>query len=94
MRGPFFVYIMTNVSGTLYIGVTNNLERRVFEHRMKQADGFTRKYNITMLVYCEEFDSIRDAIGREKQLKNWSRAKKVTLIERENPAWLDLSAEW
>lgn len=94
MGGPFFVYITTNVLRTLYIGVTNNLERRVFEHRLKQADGFTRKYNVAMLVFCEEFDSIRDAIGREKQLKNWSRAKKITLIERENPQWLDLSAEW
>lgn len=94
MRGPFFVYIMTNVSHTLYIGVTGNLERRVFEHREKRADGFTRSYNITMLVYCEEFDSVRDAIGREKQLKNWSRTKKVALIERGNPEWLDLSAGW
>ncbi len=90
----FFVYIMTNVSRTLYIGVTNSLERRVHEHRMKQADSFTRKYNITMLAYFEEFDSIRDAIEREKQLKNWSRTKKVTLIERENPEWRDLSAGW
>jgi len=66
----------------------------VFEHRLKQADGFTRRYNITMLAYCEEYDSIRDAIAREKQLKNWSRAKKIALIERENPEWQDLSAEW
>ncbi len=61
---------------------------------MKQDDSFTRKYNITMLAYFEEFDSIRDAIEREKQLKNWSRTKKVTLIERENPEWRDLSAGW
>ncbi len=94
MKKQFFVYIMTNVSRTLYIGITNSLERRVHEHRIKEADGFTRKYNITMLAYFEEFDSIRDAIEREKQLKNWSRAKKVTLIERENPEWRDLSAGW
>ncbi len=94
MPRQFYVYLMTNISRTLYIGVTNNLERRVHEHRKKEADGFTRKYNITMLAYFEEFDSIRDAIEREKQLKNWSRTKKVTLIERENPEWRDLSAGW
>ncbi len=94
MPRQFYVYLMTNISRTLYIGVTNNLERRVHEHRKKEADGFTRKYNITMLVYFEEFDSVREAIGREKQLKNWNRAKKVTLIERENPEWRDLSAGW
>lgn len=94
VRGPFFVYIMTNMSRTLYIGVTNDLERRVFEHRSKVAGGFTRRYNITMLAYCEEFDSIRNAIEREKQLKNWNRAKKIVLFERENPEWRDLSAGW
>ncbi len=89
-----YIYIATNKSRTLYIGVTNNLERRMWEHRQKIGSKFAAKYNITQLVYYETFDDIRDAIAREKQLKKWRRGKKVWLIERENPDWKDLSADW
>jgi len=90
----FFAYIVSNASRTLYVGVTNNLERRIHEHRAKGADSFTRKYNITLLVHAEEFSQVGDAIAREKQLKGWSRARKIALIEKGNPAWNDLSAGW
>jgi putative endonuclease len=90
----YFVYILAGPAGTLYIGVTNNLERRVWQHKEKAADGFTKRYNVTMLVYVETFSDPGSAIAREKQLKKWSRAKKVALIESLNPQWLDLSAEW
>ena len=83
---------MTNRSGTLYTGVTNDLERRVHEHRHKLVDGFTKRYNITILVYCEATGSIEAAIAREKQIKGWRRSKKVALIESMNPTWEDLSA--
>jgi putative endonuclease len=89
-----YVYILTNVSRTLYIGVTNDLERRMAEHRRKMSPGFTRAYNVTLLVHVEPFTSASDAIAREKQLKRWSREKKVRLIESENPAWRDLAADW
>jgi len=78
----------------LYVGVTNNLERRVHEHKQKLIPGFTSDYNVSRLVYFEEFGDIRDAIAREKQLKNWRRDKKVALIEQENLAWDDLAASW
>ena len=90
----YYVYIMSNVSKTLYIGMTNNLERRVAEHRSKQNNGFAKQYNTTMLVFMEEFADPSSAIAREKQLKNWSRAKKFWLIERENPEWRDLAHDW
>ncbi len=90
----FFVYVLSNVSRTLYIGFTNDLQKRVWQHRQKQADSFTRDYNITMLVFLEEFARADDAIAREKQLKNWRREKKVWLIEQENPDWLDLAHDW
>ena len=90
----YYVYIMSNVSRTLYIGVTNDLERRVFEHKSKLTDGFTRKYNLTMLVYFEETNDVNSAIEREKQLKGWIRKRKVTLIESLNPGWKDLSSDW
>ena len=90
----YYVYIMTNGVRTLYIGVTNDLTRRVYEHRQKLADGFTNKYNITMLVHYEVTTDVQSAIAREKQLKGWRRSKKVDLIERVNPAWVDLSLEW
>ena len=88
-----YVYIATNKSKTLYIGVTNNLERRMWEHKQGMGSKFT-KYNITRLAYYEAFDDIRDAITREKQLKRWRREKKVWLIERENPGWSALSSGW
>jgi len=90
----FYVYILSNVSRTLYIGFTNDIQKRVWQHRQKQADGFTRDYNITMLVHIEEFARADNAIAREKQLKNWRRDKKIWLIERENPTWLDLAHDW
>ena len=89
-----YVYIVTNKSKTLYIGVTNDLERRMWEHRQGIGSKFAAKYNITQLVYYETFEDIRDAIAREKQLKRWRREKKAWLIERENPGWSDLSANW
>ena len=90
----YYVYIMTNKSGTLYTGVTNNLERRVYQHKHKMIDGFTKKYNITRLVYYEVGNDIRAAIAREKQIKGWLRRKKIALIESMNPEWQDLSEEW
>jgi len=88
------VYIMTNRSRTLYAGVTNDLIRRVHEHKQKLADGFTKKYNITILAYYEVTPDVRSAIAREKQIKGWLRSKKIALIESMNPEWNDLSAEW
>ena len=90
----YYVYIMTSRSGTLYTGVTNNLFRRVEEHKRHTARGFTAKYNIERLVYCESTDSIDSAIVREKQIKGWRRERKVALIESMNPEWYDLSLEW
>ncbi len=90
----YYVYLMANVSRTIYTGVTNNLERRVYEHKEKTAPGFTSSYNINRLVYYEDFADIRDAIAREKQIKGWLRAKKIALIESVNPKWNDLSEEW
>jgi putative endonuclease len=90
----YYVYIMTNKSGTLYTGVTNDLLRRVYEHKHKLIPGFTSKYNITCLVYYEATADIRAAIAREKQIKGWLRSKKIALIESVNPTWKDLSAEW
>ncbi|MDD5504137.1 MAG: GIY-YIG nuclease family protein [Candidatus Omnitrophica bacterium] len=87
----YFVYIMTNHSKTLYTGVTNNLERRVLEHKNNSNKGFTKKYNIDKLVYYETTDNIEDAITREKRIKGWSREKKIALIETLNPNWHDLS---
>ena len=86
--------MMSNVSRTLYVGVTNDLQRRVYEHKQKLTPGFTRKYNLTLLVYFETTSDIRAALTREKQIKGWLRAKKVALIESINPNWLDLSTEW
>jgi LmbE family N-acetylglucosaminyl deacetylase/predicted GIY-YIG superfamily endonuclease len=87
------VYILSNASKTLYIGMTNNLEVRWDAHRRKTGSGFTRAYNVTMLVYVETYTDPLSAIAREKQLKNWTRAKKIALIEKSNPQWLDLSAD-
>ena len=87
----YFVYIMTNKSGTLYTGVTNNLERRIYEHQQHLVKGFTNKYKIEKLVYFEETNDINAAISREKQIKGWLRKKKIALIESMNPGWKDLS---
>ena len=86
-----WVYILTNHSNrVLYTGVTNDIVRRTFEHRLKLTDGFAEKYNAYKLVYAEETSSIDSALAREKQIKGWSRAKKVALIEAMNPEWRDL----
>jgi putative endonuclease len=90
----YYVYIMTNESGTLYTGVTNNLERRVSEHKQTLIHGFTKKYNITRIVYYETFPDIRSAIEREKQIKSWRRRKKLDLIVSMNLRWRDLADEW
>ena len=87
----YYVYIMSNKSKTLYTGVTDDLERRVYQHKNKLIDGFTKKYKITILVYYEETTDIRSAIAREKQIKGWRRSKKIALIESMNPQWNDLS---
>lgn len=94
MMNQYYVYIMTNRSKTLYTGVTNDLMRRVYEHKNKMIDGFTKKYNIINLVYYEETNDIQTAIAREKQIKGWLRGKKIALIESVNPKWNDLSEGW
>lgn len=88
------IYILASRSRTLYVGVTSNLHKRVWQHKNKVFDGFTSKYNIVRLVYFENYDDMRVAINREKQLKRWSRKKKLFLIEKLNPTWIDLSEEW
>lgn len=85
---------MTNKSKTLYTGVTNDSQRRVFEHKNKLIAGFTKKYNITRLVYYEVTNDVKSAIIREKQIKGWLRSKKIALIESVNPQWKDLSEGW
>jgi len=88
----YYIYILTTKNNAmLYIGVTNDLQRRLYEHKNKLIDGFTKKYNINRLVYYEEYKEIEEAIAREKQLKSWTRIKKEKLIEKENPEWKDLS---
>jgi putative endonuclease len=87
----YHVYILSNPSRTLYIGVTNHLARRIYEHKEGRGSDFTTRYKVDLLVYCEAFEQIRDAILREKQLKGWTRVKKIALIESLNPDWKDLS---
>ena len=94
MTKQYYVYIMTNRSRTLYIGMTSDLERRVYQHKHGLLPGFTSRYKMTQLVYYEVGDDVRVAIAREKQLKGWLRAKKIALIESMNPEWDDLSAGW
>ncbi|NNC50998.1 MAG: GIY-YIG nuclease family protein [Flaviramulus sp.] len=91
----YYLYILTNKkNGTLYIGVTNNLERRMFEHKNKFVEGFTKQYGLNKLVYFETFQYINDAIKREKNMKKWKRDWKISLIEKDNPNWDDLSSDW
>jgi len=87
----YYVYIMASRSRVLYTGVTNDLARRVDEHKRGVNAGFTSRYRITRLVYFEEFGDIRDAIAREKQVKSWTRTRRVGLVERRNPFWQDLT---
>lgn len=91
----YYVYLLTNWNHrVIYVGVTNNLQRRIYEHKNKIIQGFTEKYNINKLVYFETAIDIRAAIAREKQIKRWRRAKKTRLVETVNPDWLDLSEEF
>ena len=89
-----FVYIMTNRSGTLYVGVTNDIARRVREHRARRPGSFTTRYRLDRLVYVEETESVRAAIAREKQIKGWVRRRKLALVAAANPTWADLAASW
>ena len=90
----YWVYIMTNRSMTLYIGVTGNLERRMYEHRNGLIPGFASRYLITRLIHAEPFADVRQAIAREKELKGWRRERKLALVEESNPEWHDLAEEW
>src|ERR1041384_1236605 len=90
----FSVYILSSRSRNLYVGVTNDLVKRVYQHKTKMLGGYTSRYNIDRLVYFEEYPTAEQAITREKELKDWRRELKIELIERENPAWEDLSAGW
>ena len=90
----YYFYLMASASGVLYAGVTNNVQRRVSEHKQKKVPGFSARYNVKNLVYFEMFGDIRAAIRREKQVKGWLRKKKIALIQSMNPQWKDLSADW
>lgn len=91
----YYVYLLASKrNGTLYIGITNNLIRRVFEHKHNLVEGFTSKYGVHMLVHYEETENIESALQREKQLKKWNRKWKLELIEKVNPEWKDLSKDW
>jgi putative endonuclease len=90
----YWVYILTNRTRTLYLGVTNDLERRLYEHENHLTPGFTSRYAINRLVYAEEFDDVTAAIEREKEIKKWRRSMKVALIESVNPKWRDLRLDW
>ncbi len=87
----YFVYIMTNHSGTLYTGVTNDLTRRVYEHKTQASGSFTRKYRMNKLLYFEQTGDILSAIEREKQIKGWRRSRKLEMIKSQNPRWIDLA---
>ena len=90
----YFVYILSSKTKRLYIGVTNDLQRRVAQHKSREVEGFTSQYNIDQLVYYEETNDVRAAISREKQLKGWMRIRKIQLVQDMNPDWEDLSADW
>jgi putative endonuclease len=93
-EGFYFTYIVASRSHTLYIGITGSLLKRVFQHKRKLHEGFSATYNCTRLVWFERYVGPGNAIAREKQLKGWTRAKKIALIEKANPTWSDLSKEW
>lgn len=95
MANTYYVYLLTNWNNTvMYVGMTNNLERRMYEHKEKLVKGFTQKYNINKLVYFEETQEVNAAIMREKEIKKWRREKKDSLVNGENPQWKDLSLEF
>ena len=91
---PYYVYIMNSPSSTLYTGVTNDLQRRVYEHKHKIVEGFTKKYNVVRLAYFEETSDIKAAIEQEKEIKAWRRSKKIASIKSVNPQWKDLAEDW
>lgn len=93
-RKTYSAYILASRSLNFYIGITSNLHQRVWQHKLHIYEGFTSKYNIDRLVYYENYDDVHKAIAREKQLKGWRRAKKIWLIKKLNPTWLDLSEGW
>jgi putative endonuclease len=90
----YWVYIMASASGTLYVGMTNDLGVRVRQHKTGDIEGFSKRYHCDRLVYYESYDWVHRAIGREKQLKGWRRSKKIALIGSKNPRWKDLSESW
>jgi putative endonuclease len=91
----YYVYILANKpNGTLYIGMTNDLQRRIFEHKSGEIEGFTQKYEVKKLMYFEVFKEVNEAISREKNIKKWKRNWKIRLIEKENESWIDLSKDW
>jgi len=92
--GCYFTYIMASRSRTLYIGVTGDLHKRVFQHKWKEHAGFTARYNCDRLVWYERHEFVQKAIAREKELKGWRRSRKIALIESMNPVWTDLSRDW
>lgn len=94
MSKQYFVYILSSRNKALYIGMTNNLERRVWQHKNGQGSSHTKKYNINQLVYFEATSDVKSAISREKVLKGWKRDKKLELIRDFNPDWKDLSSDW
>lgn len=94
MRRTFFTYILSSTTGTLYTGMTNSIFNRSAQHKEKLIEGFTSKYMCDCLVYYESFDDVRKAISREKEIKGWTRKKKISLIESVNPRWEDLSKTW
>ena len=91
----YWVYILTNKGDTtLHIGITNNISRRLYQHRFGEVEGFTQRYHLNRLVWVEHFRNVKDAIACEKKLKGWRRTRKIAVIERTNPRWLDLSDDW
>lgn len=90
----YFVYMVASISRVLYVGMTSNLRKRVWEHKNDLIDGFTKQYKCHRLVWYESYDDVKKAIDQEKQLKRWNRTKKEWLIARDNPTWEDLAAEW
>jgi putative endonuclease len=94
MDRTFYVYIVASPSRTLYIGITSNIETRIYQHKNKEYKGFSATYSCDRLVFFEHYTGPHSAIAREKQLKGWTRVKKINLIERNNPSWIDLSEDW
>lgn len=94
VANSYFVYMLASRSRTLYTGITNNLGRRVWEHKQGMVPGFTKKYKANRLVYFETYADVRRAIDREKEIKAWRREKKIALVNSINPTWHDLAAEW